>query len=505
MKRIERILLLNAPIYSIEEKHFHAANYACYPPLGLVSIASRVKNTFPEIEVKIIDGELSTIDEIKSEIIYFRPQVLGISTLTTTYLKALEYAEFAKNAGVQHIVLGNDHSSFFPELILKKRKFIDYIIVGDNGEIDFCNFIYSLNTNSNVFQNVSNIYGRQTDNIIHSDKNLLHLKVINSSTNDIPNFDILGLEELQKYWRIYNNDFGMFHKSTRRPLTINNAKGCSNGKNRCLYCHIYDLKPTWGNSKFFWDSIYLYKNRYNANLFFEVCDNFSGMKVYIDSLIETMPNWFSDSDIEIIVYSRAHDIYKDKTLVEKFKRLHITRINIGLEAGNNSSLRFFRKGHPEGLETYVNKKAVEIIANSGIQIHSSFILGSLGETYESIQDTRTFIEWLTSFKNIVAIEISALYPVPNSPSWDILIGKTNSSYYDNLLSFLENIGLDNLDEVWKKTRNSFQNQDVIDVKYASKLWLDNFTFLSSKVINNEIFELNNLVKSGKRINTGSYI
>jgi len=505
MADIGRILLLNAPIFSIEKKHFHAANYACYPPLGLVSIASRIKNSFPEIEVKILDGELHTSEEIEKEIISFKPQVFGISTLTTTYFNALEYAKLAKNAGVQHIVLGNDHASFFPELILRNRKFIDYVIVGDNGHIDFCNFIYSLNNNRNVFQNVNNIFGRLNGNVIQGTKNNSSLETTNCSIIDIPNYDILGFEELKKYWRNYNNDFSEFHKFYMRPLTINNAKGCSNGKNRCLYCHIYDLKPNWGNPSFFWESIYLYKNKYGANLFFEVCDNFSGMKVYIDNLISTMPNWFSDSEIEIIVYSRAQDIVEDHLLIEKFKKLHITRVNVGLESGNDFSLRTYRKGHPVGMEAYVNKKAVEIIANAGIQIHTSFILGCLGETYNSISDTRAFIEWLTDFNNIVAIEISSLYPVPNSPSWDILIGNLSTKYYRNLLGYLNKIGLKNIESVWNEARNSFSEHDFIDVKYASTLWLDNFTFLSSKVINDEICQLNKLVDSKKVINTGSYI
>ena len=503
---IDRILLLNSPIYKDGEKNYHAANFSCYPPLGLVTIATAIKNAFPEIDLKIIDGELISMECVKNEMVDFKPDIIGISTLTTTYINALYYAEFAKNIGIKYVVLGNDHASFFPKLILQNREFIDYIIVGDNGKTDFLELVRALNNGTDEFLSTHNLFGKCKGAIRHGLVLDLPIKETNRNLNDIPDFNLLGIDYLKRYWDNYNKDFGFFHSDYKRPLTINNARGCSNFLNKCLYCHIYDLKPNWGHAEFFWANIYQYYQRFKANLFFEVCDNFGGMKYYHKELIKTMPKWFIESDIELIVYTRAFDIYTDKDIIDNFKLLHVKQVNIGLESGSDYALQSFRKGHPRGIESDINKYAVEFLTEANIQLHTSFILGCLGEDYETILATKKFIEWIKRFNNIVAIEVSSLYPVPNSPSWDLLIGNKNSQYFKkDIETLFSDLGLNNYKKVWKEANAFFSNNDIIDVKYASKLWLDNFTKLSASVIENEIIELNSLIVSEYPINTGAYL
>ncbi|HRY31644.1 MAG TPA: cobalamin-dependent protein [Bacteroidales bacterium] len=503
--KVNRIILLNSSIDYLGDKYVKTVNYSCYPPLGLVSIATAIKNHAPHIEIKILDAEILPMSEIEDCIATFLPDIIGISVLTATFETGLHYADFAKKTGVRYVVFGNDHASFFPELIIRNRCNVDYVLAGDNGEIDFVKFIDSIEKEVNVFDHVSNIVGRQNKTIFKSKSVKLALEEYKNNTIDIPDFNLLEKDILNTYWNSYNHDFGYFHSKEKRPLTINNAKGCTNFSNHCLYCGIFSLKPQWGNASFFWQMIERYWKRFNANLFFEVCDNFTGLIKYRKELIRLMPEWYKQSDIEMIVYSRAFDIYNDKELIDDLKKLHVVRVIIGLESGSKFSINSLRKGHPTGLEVEINKYAIEKLAEADIQLHSSFILGCLGESCETVNETRNFINWLKGFKNVVGIEVSPLYPVPTSPSWDLLLGNKNSAFYENIEETLRNVGIYDYKEIWENANELFANKDIIDCKLASNFWLDNFTHLSSAVIEKEIVDLNKMIKSEFPINTGAFL
>jgi radical SAM superfamily enzyme YgiQ (UPF0313 family) len=506
MNKIRKILLINSAIQGLGDKYVKTVNYSCYPPLGILTIATRLRQSFPQIEVRIIDAEITALEQIKEFITKEQPDIIGFSVLTPTYETALALASFAKKTGVKHIVFGNDHASFFPELILKKRHFIDFVIQGDNGDIDFCNLVDALLTEKNPFQHINNLYGRINGKIIKSKTENVPIDKKFLSVRDFPDFSLLEEGQRNIYIDYYNKDFGVFHNKRIVPVTINNASGCSNYSTHCLYCGIYNLKPQWGKSELFWEAAYKYHEQYKINLLFEVCDNFGGMRKYRKNLIESMPEWFKHSDIEFLIYSRANDIFRDSTIIEDFKKLHVKRVIVGLEAGNDFSIKSLRKGHPEGKETYINKYAVEKLAEAGLQLHSSFILGCLGENRESIAETRNFLTWLSGFNNIVSIEVSPLYPIPLSPSWDLLLGITPSKFYGNdIESPLKEMKLTNYKKGWEIAKDEFADNDIIDNKLACEIWCNYFTHVPYNELVRIIDDFNEIIKHHTSINIGAFL
>lgn len=503
---VRKIILINSAIVALGEKYVKTVNYSCYPPLGIITIATRLKKKNPGIDVKILDAEIIGIDKIEMIIKKFKPDLVGISVLTPTYETGLKIAEFAKNNNVSYVVLGNDHASFFPELILKNRDYIDFIISGDNGEIDFCNLVDAINQNKDPYIITNNLSGRKNKNIYSSIKVSIPLSNRMQSLSDLPDFNLLDVEHKNTYIENYNRDFGFYHTKQIIPITINNAAGCNNFKKHCLYCSIYDLKPQWGNPELFWQAVKRYNSEDSVNLFFEVCDNFGGMHKYRKELLKLMPTWFDNSDIELIVYSRAFDIFYNPATLEDFKKLHVRRVIIGLEAGNDFAIHQMRKGHPPGKEMEINRFAIEKLAEANIQLHSSFIYGTLGETYESLEATKQFIYWLKQFENVASIEVSPLYPLPTSPSWELLLGTKPSKFYgDNMEDILKKIGLNDYKKCWELSRNLFANTDIIDNKLASQLWLEYFTNIGYEQITKEVVFINKEIQSGTHINIGAFL
>jgi radical SAM superfamily enzyme YgiQ (UPF0313 family) len=477
--KINRILLISAPLDS-EQGRIEAVNSKCFFHLGLLTIKRRLKHFFQDLEIKIVDGDLmADVEKLKEEINSFSPDMIGISALTPTYKSAIEIAEYAKNkVNVPFVVLGNDHASFFPELILEKRNYVDFIIKNDNGDLDFVNLVSALKNESDPFAHVSNLCGRINNRIRLSPTRHVPLGERLTGIEFMPNFGEIDNDAYTMLERNYNEKFGRFHPGKKvRPFLINNVVGCRNCSRRCMYCSIYDLTPQDGNVNVFWESLWKYYSEYDLNFFFEVCDNLGGREKYVSNLIKCMPAWFVNSSIDLMIYCDALSIYENPHIINNFRKLHVRRVNMGLDAGDTSSLKTL-KNYKSAAD--VNSVAVEKLTEAGIQIHCSFIIGCLGESSESIDNTVQFINRLKRNENVVAIEVSPFFPLPNSPAWELFIGEAGSWFKDiaEIRNYLASFRIENYEELWGLSRKEFSHNDIIDLSYASRLWTDYFTNIS---------------------------
>jgi radical SAM superfamily enzyme YgiQ (UPF0313 family) len=427
--------------------------------------------------------------------------MVGVSVLTTAYTSALEIATHSKASGVRHVVFGNDHASFFPETILRRHSDVSFIIVGDNGERDFVDLITAIRSDLNPFESVSNLHAIVDGKVLSSSGIIRRYKSAQPRNMKWADPEFLG-DELMKYQDVYASKFGRLHsKQPVRAFLVNNAKGCYKANDRCFYCSIYDLKIQTGDTESFWDLIRTYWKDYDFNFFFEVCDNFSGLKSYRRSLIETMPKWFSDSDIELMVYADANRICNDPSLLDDFERLHVRRVNIGIDSGDSEMLRIL-KGFPDA---EVNTRALAMLSKKGIQIHGSFVVGGPGENERSLGNTLSLIDFALAEPAVVAMEVSPLFPMPQAPVWNLFLGdlqrKESQSHFELVASKLGRRRKE-FEPVWNKTRSHFMGNDVIDLTLASQLWSDHFTLIGHAPLQVVVKELNSKVVKAEKITGG---
>ena len=158
-----RIMLINSPNLMSQ----HNANFALFPPIGIVQLATRILQDFKaRVEVRVVDGGITTTGEIESEMMKFQPQLVGLGVLTPTYPEGLRLARTAKSTGAD-VVLGDDHAIFFPELILKNRPEVDYVIANDVGEQPFSELVNTL-LNKRPFQEVPSLVYRDQGKIVRN-------------------------------------------------------------------------------------------------------------------------------------------------------------------------------------------------------------------------------------------------------------------------------------------------------------------------------------------------
>jgi|LQYC01.1.fsa_nt_gi radical SAM superfamily enzyme YgiQ (UPF0313 family) len=127
-----KILFLNAPPL----RRFGIVGQI-YPPLGILYLASYLKQNSNNFEIKAIDGyHEKNIDEVIKKIISFSPHILAVSFTTQAATGAYEVINQVKkkDQGI-FVVAGGPHPTIYPQEALNRTQ-TDVVVVGE-GEVTF--------------------------------------------------------------------------------------------------------------------------------------------------------------------------------------------------------------------------------------------------------------------------------------------------------------------------------------------------------------------------------
>lgn len=432
MKTIEKVQLISPPNdYDVRS----SGSMGFYPNLAIVSLATALKSEYPGIDVEVMDGGATGIEEMLERV---DADVIGISTLTPSYGNTLKIAERAKEKG-SLVVLGNDHASYLGKEILQNRDFVDFVIYGDSGERSLVELVERLRTGKDL---------RSSPNLMFRGKNgkIVRTGEIEYPLESAPVPDRSLMEKWETFIERYNKVYGKWHEGKVVNTLTNFTKGCSWGeKNRCLYCDIYDLKMRHISPERVWKEIMEMKDKYGVNFIYEVGDSFTSFayprnKSFIEELVKKKPD---NLNPEWFVYAKANELMNDR-VIELLKKLNVIRMNIGLESGDDEMLKSLHKG----VTADTSKGAAEKLAKAGMQMYISYILGAPGETYESLERTLKFNEEILDLGNVVCVDPSVLLPLPGSEAWNILMNR----------------------ECGKK----YRGKDVLDTDMLAKDWVKKF-------------------------------
>ncbi|MBU1100221.1 MAG: B12-binding domain-containing radical SAM protein [Bacteroidetes bacterium] len=415
-----KIQLINPPL---------SGNYAksprtgVYPPVNLISLATFINSKTSKFEIEILDGEIQSFDDILKSI---DAEFVAVGSTILSYSNTLHIAEFAKETGAT-VIIGGHYASSFPELILKNRKFVDFVIVGD-AEIA----LYELVSGSEVSK-INNLTFRQLNSQIKTNK------IVKFPMNQIPILDF-GLVNLEKYF--YRNAL----KPYKRPFAIFSSKGCSwRSKTKgCNYCGIMHEGWRTKSPEQYWHEIMCYKELYNIDFIWDVSDTIAASKKWLREFALAKPK---DIDIGFLFYSRADHI--DDEVLDYLSIVNSKELFLGAESGDDNCLSLTNKGYRA--EQIFN--AVELISSYDIKIIVSFMVGLLGENISSIDNTELMIKNLTKTTEIDEGLVNVMIPMPGSKSFEMIKECTN-------------------------LKGKYKSCDLIPIEELKKDWLDNFTSIS---------------------------
>ena len=351
-----------------------------YPPLGIGYLVSSLRKRFGEgaVECKVIDSN------IEQEIVNFKPEIIGISSVSQNYNKAMAYAKIAKKYKLP-VICGGVHISMIPNSLTKD---MDIGVISE-GEDTICD-LFELFRQEKEFtkKGMQNIKGI----IYWDDKGRIFF-----TGNREP---IYPLDKIpfpaRDLFKIRSNAY------------VFSSRGCPY---RCVFCA---SSRFWGQVRFFSaeyvvNEIQHLINQYKVKDIFFYDDLFVADVRRIKKIINLLKTRNILGKVSFSGSVRANLV--NDNLVKLLKKMGVKSLGIGLESGNNDTLKYL-KG--ENIDIKDNENAIRIIKKYGIAVQGSFVIGSPEEKKEDILETLRFVKksQLSNF------DIYVLTPFPGTPIWD---------------------------------------------------------------------------------------
>lgn len=370
------------------------------PPLGLCYLAAVLRQEGHDVH--IVDLEV----EPERELEFRQYDLVGISSDTPRYRRALGIAKRAKEAGLP-VVMGGYHVTFLDEEALSTGA-VDYVVRGE-GEYVLSDLVDSLEHDRDLSRirglsfMVGGRYQRNPDAPFINDLDAL----------PFPARDLLPMD---RYITL----------SDGRPLTsLITSRGCPFNCSFCSVSRFSGRKWRTRSLDSILDEIQYLKSTYGFETFSFVDDNFTLNPRRVIEFTEELKarnlniNWWCLSRVDTIV--------KNEEMVKRMAETGAKTVFLGLESGSQEVLDNYGKK----ITLWQQRRAIEILKRYKIRVWGSFIIGNLRETKEMIKKT---IDFARKFKLHIS-QFSILTPYPGTALFDLLrrenrIITYNWDYYD---------------------------------------------------------------------------
>lgn len=375
MNKKLRILLINAVNTGVEVENR-------YPHLGfgyLISYARKNLSSI-ELEFKVVEGEAN------SNLTDFVPDIVGISSVSQNFTIAQRLSDFYGCRGIP-VIIGGIHISVLPDTLPKSA------LAGciGEGEQTFAE-ILRLCSNGKLREEFVNIAGL----VYWKNHELKHTE---------PRIPLDNLDEIPAPDRSHMVIGSHAHMFTSR--------GCPY---RCVFCastRFWD-KLRFHSAEYVADEIeFLYKN-YHVKIISFFDDLFVANLERMKKLKDILEEKHLLGKIKYTTNCRANLVTVE--LARTLKSLGVVSVGLGLESGDEETLRFLKTGN---VTVEQNHQAINIIKNEGIFANASFVIGSPDESEKQVMATYRFIK----NSRLDLFDIYFLTPYPGTPVWDYSLKK----------------------------------------------------------------------------------
>jgi len=368
-----KVLLINPPFEQEEESVGKTKSIKkvlnIIPPLGIAYIAAVLEKM--NIEVKIIDCAVGiTFKELFEKVKDYSPNIVGLTSTTPAFVKTKKAAKFVReNLPEAKILIGGAHVTAFPKETMETGLF-DIGVIGE-GELTVQQ-LFS-NYKNNAFEKLNETHG-----IIYKNDSGIHQ---NEAQNFIQDLDTIPLpaRHLIPHPKYYRPTPASCRKVPY--AVIMTSRGCPS---RCTFCdrkifgehcrmrsvanvfeEIEEVISKYGvkEIRFFDDTFTLKKQRV-----YDICDEFEKRKLKIP--------WTCLTKAACV----------DGPLLKRMKQAGCWQVLYGLESGDDRMLKLLKKGNT----VEMNKRAIRLTKEAGLEVRGDFIVGTPGETWESLEKTVRF-------------------------------------------------------------------------------------------------------------------
>ncbi len=382
-----RVLLIYPP-YAWEYKR---------PALGLAYIASVLIESGIDVDILDMDAEDLTLKDFSSRFDK-NYSLIGISFLTPQFNIVRELVRLIRRKQKNTlIVIGGPHASAMPEQSIDELK-VDFVALGE-GENTVMKLIKNLNDEKYLETIHGLVYRNGSGNIINQGKGET------SDINSLP-FPAWHLFPLES--RRYNVSLpGVNNKEMVFPLLTSRA--CPYD---CIFCDSHTVFGRGFHARtpenIVEEMKYLNK-RFKARQFDIVDDTFTVDVKRVHEICALILK--KDLKIKWICNARVNLV--DLELLKAMKKSGCTAVNFGVESGDPVVIQNISKKIKIEQIIHAHKLSKE----AGLIITTFIMVGSIGETFDSVKLTGELIEKIDS--DYPGLSIST--PFPGSPLYNIAL------------------------------------------------------------------------------------
>jgi anaerobic magnesium-protoporphyrin IX monomethyl ester cyclase len=408
------ILFIN-PRTELEDKSkiFHRE-----PPNGLLILCARLENA--GYNVDLFDLSVNTPSELEN-CLSEEPSIIGITSLTNTHHLAMEILEKVKKLVPNTITLyGGPHATFKYADILRENKYVDFILCGEADQ-----------TILQFMQGISELDYSKVPNLAYRENGKIHFvesyKPMNLDDLPLPARHLLNLEKYEVGTIIVNRGCAF------------NCAFCVRQKifKKVRYRKIADIiREMQSLSRLGYRFVNLYDNlNISEDYAVKLCHEIERARINL--------NWGCEL--------RADRISTE--LADSLKRAGCKVIAVGVESGDPNVLQRINKMQDLNLV----KKGISNAKVAGISVQAYFVIGLPGETEESFNLTRNYLENLHLEPGNDRVNFFAATPYPGTDLYEqpiqfgVRIRHEDWELYDNthLIMDLDSIEFEKLERNFK--------------------------------------------------------
>lgn len=368
-----KVLLINPPFEQEEESVGRTKSIKkvlnIVPPLGIAYIAAVLEKM--GIEVKIIDCAAGvSFGNLFKAILNEAPNIIGITSTTPAFIKAKGVAKFIRERlPATKILIGGAHVTALPKETMQTGLF-DIGVIGE-GEL----------TTEQLFNNYKNKKFERLDEIcgiIYRDEEGIHQNKDQTFIQDLDSIPMPS-RHLLPHPKVYQPT----PASCRRVpyTTIMTGRGCSS---KCTFCDrkVFGERCRMRSVSNVFQEIEEVVSRYEVREIRFFDDTFTLNKKRVYDICDE----FERKKLRLPWTCLTKSACVDEPLLKRMKQAGCWQVLYGFESGDDRMLKLLKKGNTVAM----NKRAIHLTKKAGLEVRGDFIVGTPGETWESLERTVRF-------------------------------------------------------------------------------------------------------------------
>lgn len=370
-------------------------------PLDLCSLATHLRKTCPNIETEIIDGQV-----VDRELLYVKinpaASIVGITYTVFSVDSMEQIAKTAKRNG-SFVVVGGHAATAAAENLLSNPN-IDAVIKYD-GEVPLTLLAKKImqSTHTKYFGDIPNLLFRTDTGIGYGPSTTFNVNSMPTLVREI------GGVNIENYIQAYSATCTEKRLIASRPTNAYSKKGCPRS---CSFCGRVDKTFRPRSAESVYREYAELSSKYKVDYIYDHSDTWIDAKWM--SEFEEMYHKNGPLDLRYMIFGDVRDINRNVT--KQLNEFGVDIVLLGLESGSEQLLQ--KNG--KNLTRRDMKSCVSMLADENIKVSASFVLGMIGETNDTIDETVSFISDINKLGD-VTIYCNLIIPLPGSWQWKLMM------------------------------------------------------------------------------------